>query len=83
MRFANLSTLMTFHKFLMVKNEISVVENPYLEPKNISLGHLEVKIEVFREILSQFADQAPERSAILTHHVSDSSFTHVLLVYVS
>ena len=48
MRFANLSTLMTFHKFLMVRNEISVVENPYLEPKNMSLGRLEAEIEVFR-----------------------------------
>ena len=54
---------MTFHKFLMVRNEISVVENPYLEPKNMSLGRLEAEIEVFREILSRFADSAPERSA--------------------
>ena len=63
MRFANLSTLMSFHKFLMVRNEISVVENPYLEPKNMSLGCLEAEIEVFSEILSRFADPAPERSA--------------------
>ena len=62
MRFANLSTLMTFHKFLMVRNEISVVENPYLEPKNMSLGRLEAEIEVFREIILRFADPAPERS---------------------
>ena len=63
MRFANLSTLMTFHKFLMVRNEISVVENPYLEPKNMSLGRLEAEIEVFREIMSRFADPAPDRPA--------------------
>ena len=63
MRFANLSTLMMFHEFLVVRNEISEVENPYLEPKNMSLGRLEAEIEVFREILSRFADPAPERPA--------------------
>ena len=63
MRFANLSTLMMFHEFLVVRNEISEVENPYLEPKNMSLGRLEAEIEVFREIISRFADPAPERHA--------------------
>ncbi|MEE3255050.1 MAG: hypothetical protein VX199_05060 [Chloroflexota bacterium] len=55
---------MTFHKFLMVRNEISVVENPNLEPKNMSLGRLEAEIEVFRSIILRFADPAPERSTI-------------------
>ena len=64
MRFADLSTLMMFHEFLVVRNEISEVENPYLEPKNMSLGRLEAEIEVFREIISRFADPAPERSTI-------------------
>ena len=59
---ANLSNLTAFYTFLMVRDGTSVVINPYLEPKNVSLGRLEAKIEVFREIISRLADPAPERS---------------------